>query len=269
MACNGYVLVFRGTGGEMAIPKTKTSDVVEEALIADRRTNFFLEADLQWHRWMREIAPLKEINRAEWDSAAGVLFSIVGRFDEAHRCFENSLLIEYSPMVLRNFLQSKIACGQYLEAQALYSKYGHPSQGNFERLFRTGVESGAYEVAITFSAAARKMGLEVPTLREPPEEIVELLRSEGISDVDLARHLEAAGKICSRHRVKTQIKRMVAGNDKPVMMTLLFVVPKSGDEVFEMNMELAQAEEEMGIVKRMAVDVAFVESLPSDITEAG
>ena len=253
----------------MLKPKNKIEEVMGEALAADRAGRFFLDADMRWHRWLRDIAPLKEKERGEWDNAAGILYSMVGRFDDAHRCFENSLRIAYSPQVVYNFIQSTISSGQYLRAQELYQHHGHPKMGNFERLIRSGLACGAYAQVLSYIAAARDMGITVPHLRGSPDEVAEFLLAQKIPDADVALHLEAAGKIAARHRVKTQLKRVIAGDQKPVMLSILFVVAKSGDEVFEMNIELAQAEEEMGIKKQLAFDVAFVEALESDETESG
>lgn len=242
---------------------TKTNETIEKVIEMAAKTPYFLEPNLDWRRLVKEIEPLKAQRRYEWDGAMGVLYSYVMKFEEAEACFENSLKLNEDPVTIFNYFHCMLYGGHYRKAQQMYQKYGDPSRGLFTKLAPIAHECGAFETYVKYGVSAKNMNLDINI--DILSAVVRLMADAGIGQEEVAHHMEVAAEILKRHKLRPRMKRVFAGDkDGGSMFSVLFVVPMTTDSVFDLNVELAQAEDAHGIKKQIAFDVAFVPQLESD-----
>lgn len=95
---------------------------------------------------------------------------------------------------------------------------------------------------------------------EMAEQSESILRRAGLSDLDIARHLDAAGSVLREMRVfEVQPPKIIATNVENVMtgVTMVLYIKCDPAEIFSYNVALAQKEEELNVVKHPAFDVVF------------
>lgn len=95
---------------------------------------------------------------------------------------------------------------------------------------------------------------------EMAEECASILRRAGLSDKDVARHIDAAGSVLREMRLcEVQQQQIIASNVENVMtgVTMVLYVKCDPAEIFSYNMALARKEEELNVVKHPAFDVVF------------
>jgi len=250
-------------------PQSKANLVIDEIIRWSSGHTHFLTEDFQWHKMVRDIQPLKSERRFEWDGVMGLLYTYVMRFDEAEACLRNSLRLNYDAVTVFNLFHSTLFAGRYGRAQELFIEHGHPNKGSFSKLVPLAMECGAFETLVAYFSEAKKMNLEVPDVQGLTSSTVRLLTGANLSEKDVARHLEAAGAVLMKHRIRPLAKRILAGDEnRASLLSVLFHVPGTPDEVFDLNVELAQMEDEMGIPKHISFDVAFVAGKNADIDDS-
>jgi hypothetical protein len=95
---------------------------------------------------------------------------------------------------------------------------------------------------------------------EIAEKSASILRRVGISDEQVARHIDAAGSVLRDMRVfEAREPQIIASDVDNVMtgVTMVLYVKCDPAEVFSYNLALAQKEDELKVVKHPAFDVVF------------
>ncbi|MCW5299258.1 hypothetical protein DXT88_13840 [Herbaspirillum lusitanum] len=252
------------------LPKTIANSLIQELVEKVSRSRYFLEEDFAWHQMVRKARPLQSERRYQWDGVMGLLYTYVMRFDEAESCLRNSLALHGSDVPVLNLMQGLIEAGRFLKAQEHFSSYGRPNRGSFTILLPLALECCAFRVLSSYIDEAEKMNLEIPDIHTPLRSVIRLLDQHGISDQDIAAHMEAAAEVLRRRRIRVVLKRSLAGSEQaPELFTVCFVVPLEPAEIFKMNIELAELEDELQIKKSLVFDVAFVQANKSDVYTDG
>lgn len=106
------------------------------------------------------------------------------------------------------------------------------------------------------------MNLELAQLPDTvAEDAASILAQAGVTDVQVARHLEAVGAVLRRHKIAVdgapRVSRTTVDGIASAV-TYIFAVKCSPEEAFKLNVELAMEEEEMGIEKNQAFDALFL-----------
>ena len=248
-----------------ALPLPKTQDIIERINALQAASPYYIDPKgisdrtRQLRLIKRDIDDMFKVDaRAAWE-VTGAWKALVGDWDGVREAFTASLALGDSGSNRVNWLVNCLNLGMFSAARAAYADMGDPENSYFSMMLALGVRSGAIEQALRNVERARVMSISWD--ESDAEDVIkanEILREAGISDEQVARHLDAAGVVLSRHRIRPQVHpRVIAAEGFFRGVTFAFPVPVSADEAFEMNVELAVEEEQAGVQKDVAFDVVF------------
>lgn len=188
-----------------------------------------------------------------------MLHARVGDFDEMNRAYRTSLGLQKDETTIANWAANLVSLGFFTQAQELFALHGHPNKGMLSYLYEVGVMSFSYRQATQYLRMAEDINMDVRSLATPmAESISKFLKENDISDAEIAKHFDVAGEIMRRHRLvfayETNFTHMDGLHHG---ITVAVDVPVSQSEAFDMNIELAMAEEEFQIKKHPSFDVVF------------
>jgi hypothetical protein len=195
-------------------------------------------------------------------SLLSLYYSVIGEPQEADRCFRASQAWENLLVTSENYHASLSNTGFFSKAHQFFEERGRPESGMFSAMAGNALMSGSIQTFVRYFDMAVLMQMEMPKFQiESARAAAALLERTGVSDEQLTRHLDAAGAVLRHHRLFFQEVAELEISDEPdvlIGVTYVFRIKMSSSEVFEMNLELAIAEEEMGIEKSPAFDVVFL-----------
>jgi hypothetical protein len=212
-----------------------------------------------WRVIKRDIDAMFAVDAcAAWE-LIGAWKALAGDFAGTEDAFEKSAAIGDSGTNHMNRMVNRLNLGKFSAAQDVFKVVGDPERGNFLMVILDGFRTGAIEQAASFIERAKEMRIEWnKNLTGEVEVANRILREAGISDERIARHLDVAGQVLTRHRIRPHVSPRVTSADGFFSgVTYALAVPVSADEAFDMNIELALEEGEAGIDKDVAFDVVF------------
>ncbi|QOY95607.1 hypothetical protein IM543_07070 [Massilia sp. UMI-21] len=246
----------------MAVAKTKSSEVVdklnnvlEEGKYADSNS-FAMRAIL------RDCEQVRAVDPAHGWSLLGCYHTLLGDEEEVERCFRASQNLMKSPHACSNYHTNLTNLGFFSRAHAFYKANGNPESGNFSMISLIGFLSGSFQTFVSYYDRAVAMNMELPQYPITQlRRVAELLSRAGWSDEMTTRHMDAAGLILRRHRLLCSEDSQVDVVDEPGVfqgVTCAIPLQMNAEKVFELNMELAAAEEELQVEKSPVFDVMFL-----------
>ncbi|QCP50200.1 hypothetical protein FAZ95_14025 [Trinickia violacea] len=214
----------------------------------------------EWRLLKREIDALFAVDACSAWELAGMWFALAGDRDGMERAFSKSLALGVSVSNHLNLMVNRLNLGMFSAAQEVYREVGAPEAGVFTTMVQDGITAGAIFTVARFAERAQEMGIEWNDGDWGSEltKAAAVLRKSGISEEQIARHLDIAGDVLIRHGVRPRV--VPAITSAPGFfegVTYLLTVPVTPNEAFDMNIELAMAEDAAGIAKDVAFDVVF------------
>jgi hypothetical protein len=213
----------------------------------------------------RSCEQVRSVDAASGWSLLSSYYSVVGDVEEAERCFQASSKLAWIPVAAENHLTNLVNLGYFSKAQEFFCEYGSPKTGQFTGMARNGLAIGALRTFNDYFLAFQSSQAEPAILPNVQSEVVPvalaILDRFGITDSAIGRHLDAAGTVLRRMRLFVDDMPKIQAIDEPGMfsgVTFVFYVKRSQDEVFELNMMLAQEEADIEIAKHLALDVVFM-----------
>jgi hypothetical protein len=248
-----------------ALPHPKTNAIIERINALQAASRYFIDSEKisESTRELRSIkhdidALFKADARSAWE-VTGAWKALIGDWEGVRDAFRKSLALGDSGTNRMNWVINCLTLGMFSAASSAYADAGKPEFGYFGRLYGFGVRAGAIEQTVRFAERAREMN--IPWDESDMQEVAEandILREAGVSDEDVSRHLDVAGVVLRRHRLRADIHpRVINAEGFFRGVTFAFPVPVSVSEAFEMNMELADEEAQAGVKKDVAFDVVF------------
>lgn len=217
---------------------------------------------LLWAQIKRDCDKIMRDDPAECWSSLGNLHAAAGDVDEMRNCYSKALRINNDQAYVTNLLIHLENLGFYSEALGYYRDIGGPSLGHFTERYRYGVAAGAFQAMVQFIDAAKKMEMDMTGLDIDIQlEAAALLHVHGISDEEVARHLDAAGLVMRRHRIfcyGIPEVRATAIDGEFSGVSIVFRVPGSRLDVLALNAALAEQEGAVGIAGRGIFNVMFL-----------
>lgn len=248
-----------------ALPHPKTNAIIERINALQAASPYFIDSEKisdmtrEFRLIKRDIDDLFNADaRSAWE-ATGAWKALIGDWDGVRDAFRASLTLGDSGTNRMNWVINCLSLGMFSAARSAYADAGKPETGYFGRLYGFGVRAGAIEQTVRFAERAREMNIlwDESEMQEVAEANV-ILREAGVSDEEVSRHLDVAGVVLRRHRLRADIHpRVINAEGFFRGVTFAFPVPVSVSEVFEMNMELADEEAQAGVKKDVAFDVVF------------
>jgi hypothetical protein len=240
--------------------QTIANALVEEVSRLNGTTPFFIGLDnMEWRRLVREAGKLRAADAHAGWALLGMLHAMVGDVEQMDQAYQNSLDLRIDQTTIANWTANLINLGYFSRAQDLFSQHGHPNKGMFSYLYELGVMSFAYQTAADYMALAKGMNMKLEAVETPmATTISDFLRAQEISDSQVARHFDVAGEILRKRGIvftyETNITRMEGLH---YGITIAVDVPVTQSEAFDMNIELAMAEDEYEIKKHPSFDLVF------------
>jgi hypothetical protein len=209
-----------------------------------------------------EIEQLFKVDAAAAWETLGAWYALAGDAKCMTEAFKNSFRLGGTETAHINFMVNTFNVGMFSathDACVDFDKASGDGSNHFAPACTIALCCGALTLSERFAhkASAMKKDLDAKVLNDLAG-AVELLRAAGVSDADVARQLDVAGTVLRRHHMRPRVNPRVtdaAGFFRGV--TYAVHVPVSSAEAFEMNMELASAEEDAGIQRNVAFDVVF------------
>ena len=193
-------------------------------------------------------------------------YALLGDADQVDRCFRASQGLQDLTMACGNYHTNVTNLGFFFRAHEFYKARGNPEGGNFSTLSMIAFLSGSFETFVSYYDRAAAMNMELPVYPiEKARQVVAVLSAAGWTDEKVTKHLDAAGLVLRRHRMLFSEDAQIDVVDEPGVfqgVTCALPVKLDAEEVFELNMELAATEEELGVEKSPVFDVMF---LPYDL----
>lgn len=245
-------------------PEPKTNELIVRlnALSADPRIIDPAGSDAraqEWRNVLDALEPLYKVDAREAWAVYGGLHSAAGDRDQMERGFKNSVKLGWQWHVAHNWMNNRVRLGMLSAAQELYVDCGLPTAGHFTEMLGFGYQAGCIQIAAEFSRKANAM--HIPMDERAYAELsaaADLLKGVGVTDEDVGKHLDIAGEICLKHGFATRVHVHITHSESFFSgVTFAVAVPVSPQEAFDMNIELAEAEEAAGIPKHVECDVVF------------
>jgi hypothetical protein len=242
--------------------QTKFSDVIDAINALLYKGEYANRNDFAMRAILRECNRVRDAEPSLGWSLLGCYHSLLGEAEEVDRCFRASQDLGSIPVACDNYHTNLTNLGYFSRAHEFFRTRGHPEGGMFTRMASVAFTSGSIQTFSSFYEKAVAMNIEMPTL--PVAKAIRasaVLSAAGVTDEDITRHLDAAGVVLRRHRIFFEDEGEVEVADEPGLfngVTCIFRLHRSAEEVFDLNMELALAEEEMAIEKSPAFDVLFL-----------
>ena len=242
-------------------PVTKNNELNVHLNAAIANGRYFDHTAFAARLLKRECEKVRDVEPFIGWSLLGSYHAIVGDAEESERCFFASMRLVKDAVISTNYYASLVNLGFFSKAHRFFAMSAAPESGMLQLLIPVAQTAGSFQSAVTFARAAQEKGLigeNVTSVR--CQQAAALLSRFEISDEHVVQHMDVAGEILRR--------RKLCANDEPridvsdvedvlVGVTCVLTVPETPAEVFEMNVELAALEEEMGIAKHPAFDVMF------------
>lgn len=248
-----------------AIPQLKTKDILDRINALQASSPFYLDvnridASTQcWKDVKRDIEAMFKVDaRIAWE-LYGAWKALTGDWEGVNSAFGKSIALGSTGTNRMNWCINSLNLGMFSAGHQLYDTAGDPDPNFVNVMLRVGMNLGAVQKAARFVERAKEMNI-ITDLNETENVKLahEILREAGISDAQIAQHLDVAGVVLRKHNIRPNISARVAAAEGFFHgVTYAFTVPVSAAEAFEMNVELAMGEEAAGVHKDIAFDVVF------------
>lgn len=242
------------------VAKTRDHDVIERLNIALNEPSYADPNSFEM-RWIkRECERVREVEPALGWSLLGCYYSMLGDAAEVKRCFEASWRLEKSSSAVGNYYANLSNLGYFSEAHKFFVEHGRPERGVLSYLAEK--NTGSFQTLVSYFDEAEAKGIvTVDATKNDYRAAARILSQNGVSDVEVARYMDAAGAVLRQHRMFFSDDIQVQVSDVEgvfVGVTCVFRVHRSREEVFDLNIELARAEREMDVQKNPVFDVMFL-----------
>lgn len=241
-------------------PQSIENQLIRQANELRKSHRYFIQPDNpDWIKLVVEAEKLRSVERWAGWAVLGSLYGLIGDLASMNRAFETSLQWRHHQTTISNWISNLVTLGQFTRAQEILRAEAHPTSGFINYLSDVGTLAFAYRLIDEYFTIAETMKMEITSIdRQSVSSISQFLADEGLSDADIARHLDVAGEILSKHRIpvvsKTSCHKLPGVSNA---FTVALAVPVSQSEAFDMNIELAMAEEERNIKKNSSFDIVF------------
>jgi len=210
----------------------------------------------------RELEKLRDADVAFGWALFGSYNVLLGDLSETERCFSASFRLASVPAASGNYHASLCNLGYFNRAHHYFVEKGRPELGILSHMRDEAASTGSFQTAVAYSKEAESMGIALgPELNDRYVRAAKVLANAGVSDDDVTRHLDFAGEVLRRHKLFfiNDIQVNVSDVDGEFIgVTCVLNVRKSPVDAFELNVELAELEQEMGLQKNPAFDVMFL-----------
>lgn len=206
----------------------------------------------------RQIEGLFEVDAcAAWE-VMGAWKALVGDWQGVTDAFRNSQAIGWSGSNRINLAVNCINLGMFSASQQTCADLGEDGITFVEAAVALTFECGAVSMSLEYARKAENMQKNLGGIAANVAAANEIFARAGFTQERIARHLDVAGEVLRRHRIRPQVEpRVTVAKGFFEGVTYAMLVPVSTREAFDMNMELAMAEDDAGIHRDFAVDVAF------------
>jgi len=241
---------------------TTLSDNLLDRLNTIRQSGRYQRRDsIEWCSIKRECEQLLRSSPADGWSALAMLHAASGDVTQMERCFQNASLLDTHPAILANRMAAYEHLGLYSEARALFLKIGSPSGGHFAFALHAGLDIGSFHSVVEFAAEAKKLGL--PMNQDDlaaASEAAAILARAGVTDDDVARHLDAAGIVLRRAGMFSAKSADLYATNIPDIFSgvaMALNVHCDEDELAGLNAALAREEQARHVNRNSVFDVVF------------
>jgi hypothetical protein len=242
------------------VAKTRDHEVIDRINVALDATNYADPNSFEM-RWIkRECERVREVEPALGWSLLACYNSMLGDGDEVRRCFQASWRLEKSSCAVANYYANLSNLGYFSEAHQFFTDYGRPEGGMLSQLAEK--TTGSFQRLVSYFDEAEAKGfVTVDATQVDYRTAARILSQHGISDVEIALHMDAAGAVLRRHRMFYYGDIQIQVSDVEGVftgITCVFRMRLSPDEVFDLNVELSKNERELQVQKSPIFDVMFL-----------
>jgi hypothetical protein len=229
------------------VPQTLSTEVAEaiNALISasDRFRN---SNDLEVQAIVRKIEKLQKVDARDAFVRFGSLAAICGNLDDMFTYYHKALLLPGELETKHEFFASLGNAGMYSKAQDICSWLLDPKRGFFPRIWQRAVSIGKVLEVWDRLADAKKT---YPDLSDADfsivEEAVDVMRSHGLRDQDIASMLDLMGEVQRTHRIMfsgtpASKLKVIRPPEDPAYLYFAMPLDTGFDEVHTMNREFAR-----------------------------
>jgi hypothetical protein len=246
----------------MAVAKIKSSEIVDKLNNVLDEGKYVDPSSFAMRAILRDCQQVRAIDAAHGWSLLGCYYTLLGDAEEMERCFRASKDLSNTPIAYSNYHTNLTNLGLFSRAHKFYKASGNPEGGNFSAISLIAFLSGSFHTFLSYYDRAIAMKMELPTFPIAQiRQIVAVLSRAGWSDDKVTKHMDAAGLVLMRHRLLCSEDSQIDVVDEPGVfqgVTCAIPVHLSAEEVFELNMELSAAEEELQVEKSPVFDVMFL-----------
>lgn len=248
-----------------ALPAPKTRDIMQRINTLQAAAVRFIDSGVisdssrELRAIRREIEGLfKADARAAWE-ALGAWYQLAGDCEGMEDAFRKSLALGDSGSNHINLVVNRLNLGMFSAAQEACAELQNLAPDHIEAAHLAAFRCGALKNAAQFAERAKAMQIKWDDSSAAKLTIaIQMLKNAGVSEAQISSHLDLAGEVLRRHHIRPQVDARVTAADGFFNgVTYALPVPVSAEEAFDMNLELAMAEDEAGIKKHLAFDVVF------------
>lgn len=239
-------------------PLSKYNELCE-SIDALRRRRHVSKNDLRWRRVVAEAQKLRNANQGEGWTILGLAYSTAGDVESARNCFEEAKKYPLDHGDRVNMFLSLINLGFFSESLQMFKDLAAPERGQYSEMAIHMLQVGAFQTMQKYREKAEAMKIELNKVENHVlDSACAFLEAAGLTDEDVALHLDAAGNVLRAHGL-FPLGSMVINQTPGVLSGIMnvFNVPASPDETFDMNVELAMEEERLGVKKTGFFEIAF------------
>jgi hypothetical protein len=240
--------------------QTTANDLVKEIEFLTNSSPYYVGLDnLEWRRLTREAVKVRAVEPHMGWALFGMLYARVGDFEQMNRAYRTSLDLLNDETTIANWTANLVSLGFFTEAQELFAQYAHPKKGMFSYLYQVGIIAFSYRQAALYLQIAEGMSMDIGSLSTPMAEAINsFLEAHDVSDAQIAKHFDVAGEIMRKRGIVFSYQTNLTNMDGLHHgITVAIDVPVSQEEAFDMNIELAMAEEKFQIEKHPSFDLVF------------
>jgi hypothetical protein len=242
-------------------PETRASELID-------RLNDFLHqgvyadpGSFQMRAIKRDCEAVRDVEPAIGWALLGLYSALCGDIDKTEQCFNASFRLKYNDSVASNYYVSLGNLGFFTKAHEWLLEIGQPESGNLSSLIPYADHMGSFQTLLALSKHADSIGIILQNpLSESCVQAANILARFGVSDMDVLCHLDAAGHILRKNCIFNPGDIEVDISDIEgifVGVTCILRIKKTPMEVFELNVELAEAEHTLNVKKHAVFDVMF------------
>jgi hypothetical protein len=244
------------------VPNTRFTEVVDEVNLLLAVGRYADPFDLKLRQIKREAEKVRDAEPAEGWALLSCVHSILGEAAEVDRCFQASRRLAKIPVAIENYMANLGNLGYFSRAHEVFLEEGHPTKGMLSTLGEVGFRSGSIHAFVSYYQLAKEMKQDLAALPiDDALKAASILSRAGVSDSQIAKHLDAVGSVLRRHSIFFHGDAQVRIADVDGVysgVTYVFNLQLNSDEVFDLNLELANEEEAMGIERNVAFDAMFL-----------